>query len=295
MARRKKRGKKMRLSTLAVLCVVFVAATAIQRITDRSEKQTLNKNELFANNIQNIHDGRNDSFCNNDTKFIEGVELPVIREEDELVLKRTGFTVSYNKVWKVPNWVAWTLTPERAKGKVKRADDFLPDPDLDESHRATDSDYYRARYDRGHMAPAGDMKWDEQAMQESFYLSNICPQAPNLNRGDWRILEENCREWAAKGHTLYIVCGPIVENGKQSKRIGKNKVTVPDHFFKVILWGGSEPQAIGFIFPNDDCDKELFDYAVSVDKVESVTGIDFFQTLPDELEEQVEKMETCKF
>lgn len=285
----------MRLSTLAVLCVVFVAATAIQRITDRSEKQTLNENELFANDIQNIHNSRNDSFCNSNTAFLEGLELPVIREEDELILKRLGFTVSYNKTWKIPNWVAWTLTPERTMGKVKRADDFLPDPDLGESHRATDADYYRARYDRGHMAPAGDMKWDEQAMQESFYLSNICPQAPNLNRGDWRILEENCREWAAKGNTLYIVCGPIVEKGKQSKRIGKNKVMVPDHFFKVILWVGSEPQAIGFIFPNDDCDKVLFDYAVSVDKVETVTGMDFFHALPDDLEEQVEEMETCKF
>jgi endonuclease G len=139
------------------------------------------------------------------------------------------------------------------------------------------------------MAPAGDMKWDERAMQESFYMSNMCPQAPNLNKGDWRVLEERCRKWAERYGTLFIACGPIVNESVNHKKIGRsNKVLVPDGFFKVVLKLGEHPSAIGFIFPNDDCNAPLESYAVPVDSVEVLTDIDFFHLLPDNQENLLE-------
>lgn len=224
-----------------------------------------------------------------DTAAAEALELPATRKTDTRLLIRTGYTLSYNDAWKIPNWVAWQLTAEEVAGKVKRTDEFLVDPDLPTRFQSEHRDYSGSSYDRGHMAPAGDMKWDEQAMQESFYMSNMCPQAPNLNKGDWRILEEQCRKWAQRYGMVYVVCGPIVdERISQKKKIGRNKVLVPDGFFKVVLKLGDKPSAVGFIFPNDDCNSALADYAVSVDQVEAVTGIDFFHRLPDEQENALE-------
>lgn len=223
------------------------------------------------------------------TAAAEALELPAMRKTDTRLLTRTGYTLSYNDAWKIPNWVAWQLTAEEVAGKVKRTDEFLVDPDLPTRFQSEHRDYSGSSYDRGHMAPAGDMKWDEQAMQESFYMSNMCPQAPNLNKGDWRILEEQCRKWAQRYGMVYVVCGPIVdERISQKKKIGRNKVLVPDGFFKVVLKLDDKPSAVGFIFPNDDCNAALADYAVSVDQVEAVTGIDFFHRLPDEQENALE-------
>ena len=220
---------------------------------------------------------------------MSGLEIPVISNGKQgQILQRTGYTLSYDSKNKTPQWVAWELTKEETKGKEERSTEFYPDPDVVGTQVVT-YDYSHSGYDRGHMAPAGDMKWNKQAMQESFYMSNICPQAPNLNRGDWRILEENCRKWTQEHQTpLYIVCGPLVESKKKHKRIGKNKVTVPDGFFKVVLKLGDEPSAVGFLFPNDDCNEELAEYAVSVDSVEKVTGFDFFHLLPDKQEKKLE-------
>lgn len=219
-----------------------------------------------------------------------GIEMPVVRKQvDTRILSRTGYTLSYNDAWRIPNWVAWELTPEEVKGKVKRTDFFEADPDLPARVRSEHRDYSGSKYDRGHMAPAGDMKWDEKAMQESFYMSNMCPQAPELNKGCWRILEEQCRHWAQRYSTsVYIACGPIMSEDMKHKYIGRSKVAVPDGFFKVVLRLGRKPAAVGFIFPNDDCNHPLKEYAVSVDDVEKLTGIDFFHQLPDEQEEALE-------
>ena len=132
------------------------------------------------------------------------------------------------------------------------------------------------------------MKWSKQAMKESFYMSNICPQNPNLNRGDWNDLEEKSRQWAKKYGAVYIACGPIYDT-KRPKRIGNNKVAVPHAFYKVILINDKKnPQAIGFIFPNSAGHKPLKKYMVTVDSVEKRTDIDFFPALPDEIENRIE-------
>jgi endonuclease G len=140
------------------------------------------------------------------------------------------------------------------------------------------------------MCPAGDNRYNWKAMQESFYMTNMCPQDHKLNSGDWNDLEEMCRFWAEKEDGLYVVCGPIVTN-KSPKTIGrKQKVVVPDAFFKVILsTSGKQPRALGFIFENKNTRQHLGKYAKSIDEVEALTGINFFPALPDDIEVAVEK------
>lgn len=205
----------------------------------------------------------------------------------EQILKRTGYVASYNKTTLLPNWVAWHLTAERTEGSAKRSGvDFAEDTEVSEP-RATDWDYYNSGYDRGHMCPAADNKWSKKAMEESFLFTNMCPQNGNLNRGDWNEMEMACRKWAKKYGDLYIVCGPILYKGKH-KTIGKNKVVVPEAFFKVVLRTGDDPQAIGFIYKNTSGNRPKDSYVNTVDEVERITGIDFFPSLPDDVEKKVE-------
>lgn len=205
----------------------------------------------------------------------------------EQILKRTGYVASYNKATLLPNWVAWHLTAERTEGSAKRSGvDFAEDTEVPEP-RATDWDYYNSGYDRGHMCPAADNKWSKKAMEESFLFTNMCPQNGNLNRGDWNEMEMACRKWAKKYGDLYIVCGPILYKGKH-KTIGKNKVVVPEAFFKVVLRTGDDPQAIGFIYKNTSGNRPKDSYVNTVDEVERITGIDFFPSLPDNVEKKVE-------
>lgn len=223
-----------------------------------------------------------------DKRTISQLEIPVtIKKRNEIRLNRTGFTISYNNFYKVPNWVAWELTRQETTGNEERKSKFLPDPDLPEP-RVEHSDYTHSGYDRGHMAPAADMKWSEKAMQESFYMSNICPQNQKLNRDDWGDLENECRTWAKKYRNVYIACGPIYDSSNP-KRIGQHKVAVPDRFFKVVLiYNRKNPVAMGFLFENKAGHHKLEKYMVSVDSIETITGLDFFSQLPDNIEKQVE-------
>lgn len=204
-----------------------------------------------------------------------------------MILERAGYVTSYNKKTKLPNWVAWHLTAENTKGSHSRKSiDFMEDEDVP-TPRADDWDYYNSGYDRGHMCPAGDNKWDSEAMRQSFLFTNICPQAPGLNRGDWNEMENACRSWARENGDIYIVCGPILYKGRH-KTIGKHKVVVPEAFFKVVLCMRGTPKAIGFIYKNEDGNRPKGDYVNSVDEVECITGFDFFASLPDDVEKAVE-------
>lgn len=204
-----------------------------------------------------------------------------------MILERAGYVTSYNKKTKLPNWVAWHLTADNTKGSHSRKGiDFMEDEDVP-TPRADDWDYYNSGYDRGHMCPAGDNKWDSEAMRQSFLFTNICPQAPGLNRGDWNEMENACRSWARENGDIYIVCGPILYKVRH-KTIGKHKVVVPEAFFKVVLCMRGTPKAIGFIYKNGDGNRPKGDYVNSVDEVERITGFDFFQSLPDDVEKALE-------
>lgn len=209
-----------------------------------------------------------------------------------------GFNLSYNNLTRLPNWVAWELTASEARGELPRKDRFRQDSQV-MGTQGDKADYKHSGWDRGHMAPAGDMKWSQEAMDESYYFTNICPQNTQLNTGDWKELEEQCRRWAEKYGTLYIVCGPIIENNRHGK-LGENKIVIPDKFYKVILAPkGDTYHAVGFIFANPPQRKSkisgkppvkrpLESYIVAIDQIEQITGINFFPLLPDNVENELE-------
>lgn len=217
--------------------------------------------------------------------YILNIEIPKY-SSNEVILKRNAYTTSYDCVNKIPKWVAWHLTSDHAAGEQRRLSNFIVDDDVP-SPRAELVDYKGSGYDRGHMCPAGDNKWGFEPMRESFYLTNICPQDHNLNCGDWNELEIACREWAVKYGDIYIVAGPILYKGSHAK-IGPNKVTVPEAFFKVVLCLTGTPKAIGFIYKNNPCNNPKSSYVNSIDEVERITGIDFFTALPNDIENAVE-------
>ena len=215
------------------------------------------------------------------------IELPTpLNNGTELILRRVGYTVSYNPEWKIPNWVAWHLTANHADGDVKRFSSYLEDEDVP-CPRATPEDYKRSGWSHGHMCPAGDNKWDRKAMRETFLLTNMCPQDRSLNSGLWNSIEMDCRRWAKQYGDIYIVCGPVFMN-REHETIGPNGVFVPEAFFKVILCLQGKPKAIGFVVRNNEGKKKRDQFINTVDDVERITGIDFFPALPDDIESEVE-------
>ena len=234
----------------------------------------------------------NISTSSNEDSTITSLELPeILSEQPQEIAQHVGYTVSFNSDWRIPNWVAYELTAEEVQGVVPRGNDFVPDPVIASGTPSSD-DYKNSGYDRGHMAPAADMKWSEQAMAESFYTSNICPQNKNLNKGDWKALEEHVRSIATKYDHIYIACGPIVAASPKNIGYGHSRIAIPDAFYKVILrQNGDSWSAIGFMMPNKAGHKPLKTYVKSVNELEEITEINFFVALPDSIEETIEN--TC--
>ena len=216
---------------------------------------------------------------------ISKLEIPKLKP-NEYVITHSGYSLSYNELNEQANWVAYELTDEETHAKVKRANKFVVDP-LVKTGTANDKDYAGSGFDKGHLAPAGDMGWSAQTMTESFYYSNMSPQDLGFNRGIWKRTEELVRSWAIEYKSVYVVTGPVLTGGLQS--IGSDKVSVPKYFYKVILdYNPPDIKGIGFVIPNTGSKGALQSYAVCIDEVEAVTGIDFFPLLPDDQESVIE-------
>lgn len=205
------------------------------------------------------------------------------------VIRRKYYAFSYIETHEQPEWVAYILTRERLEQPwVERPDRFEADP-MVKTGSAEWYDYRGSGYDRGHLVPAADMAFSEEAITETFFMSNISPQARDFNGGIWKELEELTRDWAKKNKKLYIVTGPVLRDPVKGK-IGENKVSIPAAFYKVLL-DLSEPElkGIGFIIPNQVSYEPLYQYAVSIDAVEERTGINFFpELMTRELEASIE-------
>lgn len=219
------------------------------------------------------------------TKAIYQLQIPSVKSSNEIV-QHTAYTLSYNEQKKQANWVAYILTANEVNAAhVVRTNHFLSDPLVQKC--ATDADYKGSGFDRGHLANAEDMSYSRTTMAESFYYSNISPQLPAFNRGVWKRLEELVRFWATKYDSIYIVTGPVLTNGLAT--IGADKVFVPEYYYKVLLeYNANEKKGIGFVLKNEASAATLKSFAVSIDSVEHLTGIDFFPKLPDAVENKIE-------
>ena len=216
------------------------------------------------------------------------MELPEIGNND-VILVYNGFVVNYNTERLIPNWVAYELTAEEVAGLVPRAKGFSMDLDY-KDRQAMREDYSNTGWDKGHMAPSADMKWSQAAMNESFYLTNICPQNRDLNGKDWHTLEKYVRDWALKYGSIWVVCGPYVYANAYGS-IGERHVVVPDGFFKAVLRKENGAyKAIAFVFENTGQKQAVKDAVVSVNDVEALIGYNLFTNLSDQIEEKVEAL-----
>lgn len=202
----------------------------------------------------------------------------------DTLLIRSAYVAAYASKHGQSSWVLYRLKKEHLYGPVARKNAFKADPDL--LNAILPSVYTKSGFDRGHLAPAADFSWSEQAMAESFYMSNISPQTPGFNRGVWKRLEDKVRQWADTKQDLIIVVGPVLSDTLERLR---EQVSIPSIFYKIIL-DTNKNEAIAFLMKNESSSLPLESFAVSVDSVETLSGIDFFYK-QDSLWQQ--KVECC--
>lgn len=270
--------------SILVLVLLFVAQKYSPLLSSSNEEE-----KVTSSVVEEERAPENQSSKANDSP--NGIILPIMGEQDGVLIEHEGFTLLFDTKTMCPRWVAWELTAEETRGKVSRSGvDFKPDDQVPEQYQVASWDYNGGHYGRGHMCPAGDMKWSQQAMQDCHYMTNICPQTAELNKTWWEHLERACRSWARQDGSVQIVCGPVFSDNP--KRFGKkHRMAVPKGFYKVVLsLKEGKEKAIGFYYTNDDAPQPMEDAVRSVDDIEQLTGIDFFSSLPDEQEDRLEAM-----
>lgn len=222
------------------------------------------------------------------------MELPAHADTD-CIIEYNGYTVSYDEAARIPAWVAYELTSEEANGTIGRSGkNFRPD-DKAKVVQADNYDYRSSGWSRGHMAPAGDFKWDDGAMWDTFFYTNCCPQDEKMNNGSWHVLENKVRTWARQFGSVFVVTGPIVGQNQEGK-IGPHKITVPDAFFKALLVYKDESyHGIAFVMFNNPTKQGLSDSYLSINELEKLSSLDFFPSLDDSIEETIEDEVDLKF
>ena len=261
---------------------------ATDKGSTHSQSEGSGESEASDNNSTNDpSENRNSGLVRFDFEKQVDFLLPVSKSGGDLI-RHEGYTLSYRDEYKDAEWVAYPLLAYETTGDANRKyEQFKPDPTVS-TGTALPTDYTRSGYDRGHLAPAGDFKFSQRMMRETFFMSNITPQAPQFNRGIWSDLENQVRAWARRDNGLYVVTGPVLKPGLST--IGKtNEVSVPEKFYKVILYcNRPDIRMIGFLLNNEPSSSSLKEFVVPVDQIEQLTGLDFFPKIPDDLERKLE-------
>ena len=237
--------------------------------------------------------------------FDKGLEIPLCgainHAFDHEVRFFKNYSICYRESFEQAEWSAYCLSDFQLEKNASRSNDFRVDP-LISTGSANLADYRKSGYDRGHLTPAADMSFSEDAMSETFFMSNMSPQTPELNRGVWKDLEAQIREWVKTFGRAYVVSGPVLnKRAGEYSSIGENAVVVPEYFYKVILVplyenaddrksmdDAKSVMAIGFVIPNQGCQDKFWRYALCVDEVEKLTNLDFFALLEDSVEDKIE-------
>ena len=206
----------------------------------------------------------------------------------DLIIAREGFAVGYSHRRRQALWVCYILTADQlAMKQVKRSNRFRADP-LVKSRPVQPQEYDRSGFDRGHLAPASDMTYSQKTMEHSFFMTNISPQFPGCNRGIWKRIETQVREWAKQEKRLFVITGPIFDDNA-SAAMGDTEISVPVAFYKVLLDMTPPYKTIAFIVPNRNSKRPVRAFVATVDEVEATTGMNFFSNLEDSLEAMLEQ------
>lgn len=281
----------------------------VQNVEFKTENEEISSEpESFSNFSKSEENSEKSALVNTGiVQLTENLQVPECglktHSADHELREFKYYSLCYRESYEQAEWSAECIKSSMLQKNATRSNDFRPDEKIS-TGSATLADYKSSGYDRGHLVPAADMSFDADAMSETFYMSNMSPQAPQFNRGIWVNLETQVRLWAQKFGKIYVVSGPVLnKSAEEFPSIGKNQVSVPEFYYKVILApvfkdeedkntpeDSESAMAIGFIIPNQKCEKEFWDYAVPIDEVENITNIDFFPQLEDSLENQIESV-----
>ena len=227
-------------------------------------------------------------------ELLQPENLPFgVPKETDRILHREGFSLGYSHKYRQALWVGYVLKKEHLTGKrFRRPAAFRSDPAITRDP-VQPGEYTGTKFDRGHLAPAGDMSYSHPAILNSFFMSNISPQTPGCNRGIWKRLETQIRKWAVSEECLCVITGPLFPQeedaeGKDEEE-GSISLPVPYAFYKVVLDMTPPMKMIAFIVPNRAGRERLQRFVVTVDDVEKLTGCDFFSELDDALEDKLER------
>ena len=204
-----------------------------------------------------------------------------------IVVAHKYYILSYSEKHEQAEWIAYQLNKADLSRTNFDRPYFVADPKV-KTGSASWKNYKNSGFDKGHLCPAGDRKFSLEAFNETFYTSNISPQRHDFNAGIWNNLEQKTRYWATKYDGVFVITGGVL-NG-HLKCIGKENVSVPDYFYKILIDNSREEyKVIAFLIPHANSKKPLYQFVVSIDQIENLTGIDFFSKLPDTLENRLEK------
>ncbi|WP_062056702.1 DNA/RNA non-specific endonuclease [Aquimarina longa] len=242
--------------------------------------------EGYLENNKNYSDDK----TGGDTSEVNFFYLPT--STTGAIIVHDNYSLSYSEKHEQAEWVAYQLKKEHlSTNQFKR-----PYFEEDKKVKSLSSDwrnYKKSGYDKGHLCPAGDRRYTKEAFNETFLTSNITPQNHEFNSKIWNYLEQKTRSWAKLYDGVYVVTGGVLSDGLST--IGYEQVSVPEYFYKIIFNNSSgKPKIIAFLMPHKDSRKSLKEFVVSVDEVEKLTGIDFFPTLDDAIENQIESSITIK-
>ena len=277
--------------------IILIIAFPTSILSQEDINQRLDRIEAKLNYLLELHQSQttridsSDILCDN-LNLLWGIQGVL-----GTILDKNYFIINHHDGWKIPYWVAYYLSTDNLPGDVPRTDNFRTDHQLLAGSRAELGDYRRSGYDRGDMAPAAAFKRSRDAMSATFLLSNMAPQTPKLNRGIWKILEEETRDMVNNKGEAWVFTGNAFMDSDSIfidpfDSIGPNHIAVPTHCFKAIL-SRSEVgsfSAFAFLIPNQRIriPGEPVDYMISVDRLEEITSFDFFPLLSDNIENQIE-------
>ncbi|MFD2034197.1 DNA/RNA non-specific endonuclease [Belliella marina] len=276
------------------------AALLLLLFTCITNCKTIETTQRKSPDPQEISQSRSNSLA----KFEESqVDLSFVSEEfrdfipevisRDLFLDYNGFVLEFDTMTQHAKWVSYLLCKDNLGHGEERSSNFRMEKRLGH-HSPRDASYKNSGYDRGHLAPAADMSYSTESMYDSFYLTNASPQVPGFNRGVWKRLEEQIRKFAAEKDTIFIATGPILD--KTLPTMGNSQICIPEYYYKVILKKDQlSPQGIAFILKNEAASGTLSSFAVSIDSVEVLTGINFFPLLDAKQEAQAESKFDLKY
>ena len=312
---KRRKSQKNIYYAIYILCFILVALIVILNVTPKktstnqiSPKQTTQTQIQTKPKTTQTEQSKTTTASKTTENIISltnGLEIPLCpaqnHTEDHEIRKFKNYTICYRESYEQAEWSAYCLSDFQLEKNTDRTNDFRVDP-LISTGSADLADYRKSSFDRGHLTPAADMSFDETAMSETFYMSNMTPQNPQFNRGIWKDLEAQVRIWVKQFGKAYVVSGPVLNKKATSyTTIGNNNVTIPEYFYKVILvpvYKDNEDRkspddtysvmAIGFVIPNQNCRESFWNYTKSIDDIEELTNLDFYSLLPDDIEDNIE-------